>query len=636
MNSGRVSGSSWILFQPSRPAVFLFPLKLFFMKRTDLRNLAIIAHVDHGKTTLIDRVLSQAGALSQHKESTVCVMDSNPLERERGITILAKNTAVDYQGVHINIVDTPGHADFGGEVERVLNMVDGVLLLVDAAEGPMPQTKFVLRKALEIGLKPIVIVNKIDRTGANPEEALNKVFDLFVELNATEAQLDFSHLYTSAKEGFCLDEEGNRVNHFGPLLDLILKQIPVADVEPDPPFQMLVSNIQYDNYLGRLLLGRIHQGQISVNQRIAHINTAGVIQYGKIAKIFFFAGLDRVEMNDAQAGDIVLIAGFSEGMVGETLASAEEPVALASIEIDAPTLSMTFCVNNSPLAGKEGKFVTTRHLRARLERELLSNIALKVDLTQSMDEFQVSGRGELHLSILIETMRRDGYEFGVSRPQVIFKEVDGKRFEPVEELIIELPEESMGGVIEELGKRKGDVKQMDYLPHGMMKLTVHIPTRGLIGLRSLCLTITKGEAILNHTLMGYEPYKGGTSSRSSGVILAKESGEAIPYAIWKLQDRGYFIIPPNIQVYEGMIVGEHNRENDIVVNVCTKKQLTNVRSSGNDEAIRIIPHRKLSLEQALEFIEEDELVEITPQNIRLRKRVLNENDRKMSEKKRSK
>lgn len=603
------------------------------MKRTDLRNLAIIAHVDHGKTTLLDKLLEQSGMLSEHKDVEECVMDSNPLERERGITILAKTTALRYNGIRINIVDTPGHADFGGEVERILNMVDGVLLLCDAAEGPMPQTKFVLRKALELGLKPIVVVNKIDRTGADPDEALNSVFDLFVELEATDEQLDFSHVFASAKEGFAITKLEDPQENMEPLLSLILEQIPVSEVNVEEPFQMLVTNIHYDTYLGRLLLGRIHRGTVQSGERVALMNGKGETQFGKLTKIFCFEGLERSEIMEAKAGEIVMVAGFPEGMVGETLASAETPEALPVIEVDAPTISMNFCVNNSPFAGLEGKYVTSRHIRARLERELLSNISLRVEDTASMDEFTVSGRGELHLSILIENMRRDGYEFGVSRPQVIFKEIDGKKHEPIEDLVLEVPEDSMGPVMEELGKRKGDVQHMEPLKGKNLRLTVRIPTRGLIGFRSLCLTLTKGEGIMNHTLSGYEPYKGETSTRSHGVLLAKEQGESVPFAIWKLQDRGYFIIPPNIPVYSGMIVGANSRENDLIANVCAKKQLTNVRASGHDDAVRIIPHKQLSLEQALEFIADDELVEITPQNIRLRKRILDENERKQSEKK---
>ncbi len=604
------------------------------MKRSDLRNIAIIAHVDHGKTTLLDKLLEQSGILSEHKEREECIMDSDPLERERGITILAKATALHYQGVRINIVDTPGHADFGGEVERILNMVDGVLLLVDAAEGPMPQTKFVLRKALQLGLKPTVVINKIDRQGADPENALNQIFDLFVELHANEQQLDFSYVFASAKEGFAVEHLTDPYENMRPLLDLILEQIPVIDVQVDKPFQMLVSNIQYDNYLGRLLLGRIRQGRVNSSERIAHINTEGQVQYGQLSKIFFFEGLNRTEVEQARAGDIVMVAGFPEGMVGETLTCAENPEALPSIQVDAPTISMNFCVNNSPFAGQEGKYVTSRHLRARLERELLSNISLKVEDTDSMDEFKVSGRGELHLSILIENMRRDGYEFGVSRPQVIFKEVHGKRCEPIEELVLELPDEFMGSVMEELGRRKGDIQQVEHLSSVNNRLHVRIPTRGLIGFRSLYLTLTKGEGIMSHTVIGYEPFRGETVIRTHGVLVAKEQGTAIPYAIWKLQDRGYFIIPPNTPVYEGMIVGANSRENDLVTNVCAKKQLTNIRAAGRDEAVRIIPHKQLSLEQALEFIADDELVEVTPQSIRLRKRVLNESARRLEEKKR--
>lgn len=597
------------------------------MKQSNLRNLAIVAHVDHGKTTLLDKLLEQTGTFASHEEVDERMMDSNPLEKERGITILSKCTSLKYKDQRINIVDTPGHADFGGEVERILNMVDGVLLLVDAFEGPMPQTRFVTKKALELGLTLIVVLNKIDRPGARPDEVLDMVFDLFVDLNASEEQLDFKHIYASAKEGYSMLDHEQKGEDLRPMLDMIVDVMPSPDVEIDAPFQMLVTDIQYDNYLGRLLLGRVHRGSVKTGTSLSRINGDGKITQHKIGKLFMFQGLNRVEVTEAQAGDIILISGIPEGVIGDTLADTEAPEALAAIEIDPPTITMNFRINDSPFAGNDGKFVTSRHLRDRLYRELLSNVALKVEDTDSMDEFKVSGRGELHLSILIETMRREGYEFSVSRPQVIYKEIDGKKCEPIEELSLEIPETSMGPIMEELGKRKADIKQVDHVSDTTLRLSAHVPTRGLIAFRSTFLTMTKGEGIMNHTLLEYQPFKGETNTRANGVLIAMETGESIPYSIWKLQDRGYFIIPPNIDVYEGMIVGANSREQDMTINVCTKKKMTNVRASGKDDMIQISPHRKLGLEQALEFIEDDELVEVTPKNIRLRKRYLQENDR---------
>ena len=603
--------------------------------REDLRNVAIIAHVDHGKTTLLDRLLEQTGALGSFKEaekqSQDRVMDSNPLERERGITILSKNTSLKHKDLRINIVDTPGHADFGGEVERVLNMVDGVLLLVDAFDGPMPQTRFVLGKALALGLMPVVVINKVDRPGARPWEVLDLVFDLFVALGASDVQQDFAYVFASAKQGWCVtdpdqqpaDGEGDMTV----LLDTILARIPAPEADPDLPFQMLVTNLFYDNYLGRLLVGRIRRGRVATGDRVARMALDGRVTYGKVTTVFTFAGLSREPVDEAAAGDIVMLSGLPEGYIGETLADAENPEALPAIHVDEPTVSMHFRINDGPLAGREGKYVTSRHIRDRLERELLSNIALRFEDTDSMDEFRVSGRGELHLSILIETMRREGYEFAVSRPKVIFKEIDGKLCEPVEELALECPEGSVGPVMEVLGTRKGEVQSMDQLKDGMVRIRAFIPTRGLTGLRSVFLTLTKGEGVMTHALYEFQPYKGDTAIRTHGVLVAKEPGVSVPYAIWKLEDRGYFLIPSGVEVYEGMIVGANSKEGDMVVNVCATKKLSNMRASGKDEAVRLTPYRKLDLEQALHFIADDELVEVTPKSIRLRKRWLTENAR---------
>ncbi len=603
--------------------------------RSDIRNIAIIAHVDHGKTTLLDRLLEQTGALGSFKEAEKQggdrVMDSNPLERERGITILSKNTSLDYKDLRINIVDTPGHADFGGEVERVLNMVDGVLLLVDAFDGPMPQTRFVLGKALSLGLIPVVVINKVDRPDARPWEVLDLVFDLFVALGASDAQQDFAYVFSSAKQGWCVAEpealpaEGE--GDMSLLLDTIVARIPAPEAEPDQPFQMLVSNLFYDNYLGRLLVGRIRRGRVAPGDKVARMALDGSEVQGKVTTVFTFAGLSRESVGEAAAGDIVMLAGLPEGYIGETLADPEHPEALPVIRVDEPTVSMHFRINDGPLAGREGKYVTSRHIRDRLEKELLSNIALRLEDTDSMDEFRVSGRGELHLSILIETMRREGYEFAVSRPKVIFKEIDGVLCEPVEELSLECPEGSVGAVMEVLGTRKGEVQSMDQLKDGMVRIKAFIPTRGLTGLRSVFLTLTKGEGVMTHALYEFQPHKGETAIRSHGVLVAKEPGTAVPYAIWKLEDRGYFIIPSGVEVYEGMIVGANSKDADMVVNVCTTKKLTNVRAANKDEAVRLTPHRKLDLEQALHFIADDELVEVTPKSIRLRKRHLTENER---------
>jgi GTP-binding protein len=604
-------------------------------RREDIRNAAIIAHVDHGKTTLLDRLLEQTGTLASFKAREERIMDSNPLERERGITILSKNTSLLHEGVRVNIVDTPGHADFGGEVERVLNMVDGVLLLVDALDGPMPQTRFVLGKALKLGLMPVVVINKIDRPGARPWDTLDLVFDLFVSLGADDAQLDFPYVFASAKEGFALSdpEESPEGKDMRVLLDTVLDRVPGPRAEPGEPFQMLVSNLAYDNYTGRLLVGRIRRGRVASGDTVARLSPRGEVKSGKVSVLYAFTGLEREEIGHAEAGDIVMVAGLPEGFIGDTLADPDDPVALPPIHVDEPTVSMNFRINDGPMAGQEGKYVTSRHLRDRLEKELLSNIALRVEDTESMDEFRVSGRGELHLSILIENMRRESYEFCVSPPRVIFKEEGGKLLEPVEDLSLELPESAVGPVMEVLGVRKAEVQNIDQMKDGGVRIKAHIPTRGLTGLRSVFLSLTKGEGVMTHALYEYQPHKGDTRHRTHGVMIAKEPGESVPYAIWKLEDRGYFIIGPGEKVYEGMIVGAHAKGEDIVVNVCTTKKLSNVRASGKDDAVKLTPPRRLDLEQALHFLADDELMEVTPKSIRLRKRLLTENERILDRKK---
>lgn len=602
------------------------------MKQLNLRNLAIIAHVDHGKTTLVDKMLIQSGKIKSHSNLGERIMDTNPLEKERGITILSKNTSIIYKTTRINIVDTPGHADFGGEVERILNMVDGVLLLVDAFEGPMPQTKFVLRKALLHNLNPIVVLNKIDRPDARTDEVLNQVFDLFVELGANERQLEFPHIYASAKEGIAKNQLTDPSESLIPLFELIVGHVPPPDADTDGPFQMLITDIHYDNYIGRLLIGRINRGQIALTDRLVRIDPAKKNYPCKISTLFCFEGLSRKEIKSAQAGEIVMLAGIDNANIGETICSESKIDPLPAINIEAPTISMHFLVNDSPFSGNDGRFLTSRHIQDRLFRETLSNIALKVELTASPDEFIVSGRGELHLGILIETMRREGYEFSVSRPKVIMKMQDNQKLEPIEELNMELPSTLLGPILEELGKRKADVTQIESISETSTQVKATIPTRGLISFRSLFLTLSKGEGIYSHSLIGYHPFRGESRTRSHGVMMAKNKGTAIPYAIWKLQERGTFIIPPLTEVYEGMIVAANARETDMIVNVCATKKLTNVRSSGKDDAIQITPHMALTLEKALEFIDDDELVEITPKNIRLRKKHLKEHERLQAKK----
>lgn len=590
-----------------------------------LRNVAIIAHVDHGKTTLVDAMLKQSHIFRANEQVAERVMDSNAIERERGITILSKNTAVMYKDIKINIVDTPGHADFGGEVERVLNMVDGVLLLVDASEGPMPQTKYVLRKALEQGLKPIVVINKIDRPDQRIDDVYDEVLELFMELGADDDQLDFPVVYAIARDGIAkldLDDESDSLE---PLMDLLIKEIPAPQGDVEGPLQMMVTTLDSDEYVGRVAIGRIMRGKIKEGQNVVVISGDGETKE-RIGKVYVYQGLKRMEVSEAELGEIVAITGLLSASIGHTVADAENPEALPSINIDEPTLSMTFGVNTSPFAGREGQFVTSRHLRDRLYKETETNVSLRVEETDSPDTFKVSGRGELHLSILIETMRREGYELQIGKPEVIYKEINGQLCEPIENLTIEVPQEFMGTVMESLGTRKAELSNMTELK-GYLRLEFTIPARGLIGFRSEFLTNTKGNGIMNHVFRGYAPYKGDIPGRSRGSLVAFEQGETTPYGIYTLQDRGVMFISPNQMVYEGMIIGENTRELDMDVNPCKKKNVSNMRSSSSDEAIRLTPPRLLSLEQALEFINKDEMVEVTPESIRLRKTILDKSQR---------
>lgn len=595
--------------------------------RQDVKNIAIIAHVDHGKTTLVDGMLKQSGIFRENEQVQERVLDSNELERERGITILAKNTAVNYKGININIVDTPGHADFSGEVERVLKMVDGVLLLVDAFEGPMPQTRFVLRKALQLNLKPIVVINKIDRPEARSVDVIDEVLELFIELGADDEQLEFPVVYASSREGYARLDLNDENNNLEPLFKTIIEHVPSPEGEIDAPLQVLVSSIDYDDYVGRIAIGRIERGKVKNGQQVAVCRKDGTISQSKIGKLYKFSGLKRIEAEEAMLGDIVAVSGVGQINIGETICDVDNPEPLPFVDIDEPTISMTFSVNNSPFAGKEGTFVTSRHLRERLFKELETNVSLRVEETDSPDAFKVSGRGELHLSILIETMRRQGYEFQVSKPTVIFKEVEGQLCEPIELVTIDVPEEYMGAVMEKLGIRKAEMVNMHSSNQGYMRLEFKVPSRGLIGYRSEFLTDTKGNGIINHVFYGYEPYKGEISGRQRGSLVAWEEGEAVTYGLYNAQERGTLFISPGTRVYEGMIVGENARSEDIVVNVCKKKHVTNMRAAGSDDALRLTPPRQLSLEQALEFIAEDELVEVTPKNIRLRKKILDTEQR---------
>jgi len=600
--------------------------------REDLRNVAIIAHVDHGKTTLVDKMLRQSGAFRTNEAMVERVMDSNDLEKERGITILSKNTSVRYKTFKINIVDTPGHADFSGEVERILKMVDGVLLLVDAFEGPMPQTKFVLKKSLELDLKPVVVINKIDRHDARPDEVLDEIFDLFVELEANDEQLDFPVVYASAKAGFAKIRLEDENKDLQPLFETILSKITAPPGDDAAPLQMLVNTMEYDQFLGRLAIGRVFNGKIKVGESVNVIHKDGTLTCGKVVRLLGYEGLKKVEVKEASAGDIIAVAGFEEVNIGETIADLNNPHPLPPLSIGEPTISMHFMVNDSPFVGREGKFVTSRNLRERLFRELRSNVALKVEETGTTDAFKISGRGELHLSILIETMRREGYELQVSRPEVIYKTVGDERFEPMEKVMIDVEETFMGIVMEKMGMRKAEMKNMINSGTGHVRLEFEIPARCLFGYRTEFLTDTKGTGILNHHFHDYQPFKGEVPGRIRGVLISMDQGEAVAYAMNHTQDRGTLFIEPQTEVYEGMIVGENSRDSDMVVNVCKKKHLNNIRSSNAEAAIVLTPPRKLSLEQAIEYIADDELVEVTPKSIRLRKRFLSEHDRKRQKK----
>ena len=592
-----------------------------------IRNIAIIAHVDHGKTTLVDHILRQTGAFRENQHVEKRVMDSNALEKERGITILAKNLSVHYKDYKINIIDTPGHADFGGEVERTLKMVDGVLLLVDAAEGPLPQTKFVLKKSLELNLKPIVVINKIDRKDARAEEVLNEVFDLFESLEATDEQLDFPFVYAVAKQGIAKYSLEDESSNLVPLLDSIIEKIPAPQVELEEPFGMLISAIDYNDYLGRIGIGKIHRGRLNIGDSIVLIPREGKPQNEKISKIYVFDNLKRVEVEDAVAGDIVAVAGLEDVDIGDTIASPLRPEGITGVSVEEPRISMNFMVNTSPFAGKEGKYVTSRNLSERLSKELKANVGLRVEMTDSTDIFRVSGRGELHLGILLENMRRESYELMVSKPQVILKKIDDVVCEPIEHVIIDVPEEHVGIVIEKLGKRKAEMKNMitfkDYT-----RVEFYVPSRGLIGYRAEFMTDTRGTGILHHNYHSYEPFKGEILQRQRGALIALEQGTASAYAMFKLQERTVFFIEPTTKVYEGMVIGENSRSNDMVVNVTKTKQLSNMRSSGADEAIRLEPPKIHTLEQAIEWITDDEFVEVTPESIRIRKRYLKEADKK--------
>ncbi|GGY83085.1 translational GTPase TypA [Pseudoduganella plicata] len=597
-----------------------------------IRNIAIIAHVDHGKTTLVDQLLRQSGTFRENQQVDTRVMDSNDLEKERGITILSKNCAVEYEGTHINIVDTPGHADFGGEVERVLSMVDSVLLLVDAQEGPMPQTRFVTRKALALGLKPIVVVNKIDRPGARADWAINATFELFDKLGANDEQLDFPIVYASGLNGYAGLTEDVRGGDMKPLFEAILQHVPVRDDNPDGPLQMQITSLDYSSYVGKIGIGRISRGRVKAGQDVVVVDGPGATPIkGRINQVLNFKGLERVLVDEAVAGDIVLINGIEEIGIGSTVCAPDTVDPLPMLTVDEPTLTMNFMVNNSPLAGREGKFVTSRQLRDRLDKELKANVALRVAPTDDDTIFEVSGRGELHLTILIENMRREGFELAVSRPRVVFKMVDGVRHEPYENLSVDVEEANQGGVMEELGRRRGDLQNMESDGKGRVRLEYRIPARGLIGFQGEFMTLTRGTGLMSHVFDAYAPVdntRGEMAGRRNGVLISQDDGAAVAYAIWKLQDRGRMFVSHNDPVYEGMIIGIHSRDNDLVVNPIKGKQLTNVRSSGTDEAVRLVPPIQMSLEYAVEFIEDDELVEITPKSIRLRKRFLKEHERK--------
>lgn len=593
-----------------------------------IRNIAIIAHVDHGKTTLVDQLLRQSGTFRANQQVDERVMDSNDIEKERGITILAKNTAIDYEGYHINIVDTPGHADFGGEVERVLGMVDCVVLLVDAQEGPMPQTRFVTKKALALGLKPIVVINKIDKPSARPSWVIDQTFELFDNLGATDEQLDFPIVYASGLSGFAKLEETDESNDMRPLFDTILKHTPAPSGSADETLQLQISQLDYDNYTGRLGIGRILNGRIKPGQVVAVMNHNQQIAQGRINQLLGFKGLERVPLEEAEAGDIVIISGIEDIGIGVTITDKENPKGLPMLSVDEPTLTMDFMVNTSPLAGTEGKFVTSRQIRDRLQKELLTNVALRVEDTADADVFRVSGRGELHLTILLENMRREGYELAVGKPRVVYRDIDGQKCEPYENLTVDVPDDNQGAVMEELGRRRGELTNMESDGNGRTRLEYHIPARGLIGFQGEFMTLTRGVGLMSHVFDDYGPVKPDMPGRHNGVLVSQEQGEAVAYALWNLEDRGRMFVSPNDKIYEGMIIGIHSRENDLVVNPLKGKKLTNVRASGTDEAVRLTTPIKLTLEGAVEFIDDDELVEITPQSIRLRKRYLSELERR--------
>ncbi len=595
-----------------------------------IRNIAIIAHVDHGKTTLVDKLLRQSGTFAAHQHIEERVMDSNDIEKERGITILAKNCAVTWKGTHINIVDTPGHADFGGEVERVLSMVDSVLLLVDAVEGPMPQTRFVTRKALALGLKPIVVVNKIDRYGARPDWVVNHTFDLFDKLGATEEQLDFPVIYASALNGYASLDSGAREGNLDPLFEAIINHVPVRADDPNGPLQLQICSLDYSSYVGRIGIGRITRGRIRPGQQVMVMRGPedAAPKLAKVGQVLVFKGLDRTIAEEAQAGDIVLVNGIEDVGIGVTLTDTENPKALPLLKVDEPTLTMNFQVNTSPLAGREGKFVTSRQIRERLQRELMSNVALKMVETSDADVFEVSGRGELHLTILLENMRREGYELAVSRPRVVLREVNGEKQEPYELLTVDCEDANQGAVMEALGARRGDLQDMQSDSKGRVRLDYRIPARGLIGFQSDFLTLTRGTGLMSHVFDDYGPSKPDMEERRNGVLISAEHGTAVAYALWKLQERGKMFVSPGDPLYEGIVIGIHSRDNDLVVNPIKGKQLTNVRASGTDEAVRLVPPLQVTLESAIEFIADDELVEITPKSIRIRKRFLLEHDRK--------
>ena len=590
--------------------------------RKDIRNIAIIAHVDHGKTTLVDALLKQSGTFRENEEVEERVLDNIDLERERGITIMAKNTAIRYRDIKINIVDTPGHADFGGEVERTLKMVDGVILLVDAAEGPMPQTRFVLQKALEAGLTPLVVINKIDRPDARINEVINEIYDLFIDLDAEEEQLDFPILYTIGRDGIAKEDLDVNSKDMKPLFEKIVEYMPAPEYDPQKGLQFLITSLDYDNYVGRLAIGRIFNGSVKVGQQVSVVKRDGTVLKGTVRALYTYEGLKRVETKEAKAGDIVAIAGLEDIHIGDTIADAENPEALPPITVEEPTISMIFSVNDSPFSGRSGKFLTSRHLRERLYRETLTNVAIKVEDTDNPEAFLVMGRGELQLSILAEMMRREGYEFQVSKPEVITKEINGVKHEPVERVLIDIPEEYVGVVTEKLGSRKGKMVNMINHGSGRVRLEFLVPSRGLIGYRSEFKTDTRGEGLINTIFESWEPWFGDIRTRQNGALVADRKGVATPYAIFGLQDRGVFFIPPGTEVYEGMVIGEHNRDKDLWVNITREKKLTNVRAAANDENIKVIPHREMDFEKAMEWIAEDELIEVTPDSIRIRKKNL--------------